>query len=170
MSDHAYAVEWQLTNQVIPPNTCPTIDTVVGGVRSALKMAENRRRYDEVADLQAVLGDIAWELSGVEAEIETVREHNATLRDLGKAWYSLANEGLALLVKLEKRLTAVEAERDRAERILAVLREPSEAVVDAAVGAVERNWMWLADVIRKSGVIAPAIAAAVAAAEREVDA
>lgn len=64
------------------------------------------------------------------------------------------------LMEANDRLAAVEAQRDRAERILAALREPSEAVVRAAQQKWDGDYCHMDDAIR---------AAVEAAAEQEVD-
>ena len=136
MRPHEFAVERQLTTQVIPPDTCPIIDKIVKAVRSAEKVADNWRRDDAVTDLQNALGDIGWKLGGLETQIETVREHNATLRQLGKAWYALADEGLAIITEQGERLAAVEAERD-------ALRRMVEAAIERVRAACENELRWI---------------------------
>jgi hypothetical protein len=67
---------------------------------------------------------------------------------------SMMVDQIPLLNQEQDTLAAVEAERDRADRILAALREPSEAVTKAAV-------------LNYGGDLTDAIRAAVAAAEKE---
>lgn len=110
MNAYAIAVQKQLDAQTIPPETCPTINKVIKALRKAQKIADASLRDDEVEELHSAIRDIDWELSGLEYELETLREHNATLRELGKAWYALAVEVCDALDEQLAAVTAAEKE------------------------------------------------------------
>jgi len=80
--------------QVIPPETCPLIDTVIQAIKKARKLAGADNKYAEADELRDVLSDVGWELYGLEDTLEDVRTHNATLRQLGKDWSAIATDAL----------------------------------------------------------------------------
>ena len=122
-----------------------------------------------------------WSVAGMADEILRLRDENAALRaeiDRLRDQLHLADqsarssraEAERIRAEIERILTEARAEinhlcrrADRAERILAALREPSEAVVDAVHG-IELREEWYA----RAQLHAAIIRAAVAAAEQEV--
>lgn len=71
----------------IPDNTCPLIDSVIGDIDNAIRLATRRVEQLDEAELRDRLDDIEREFRGTEDTLEKIRRANDTLRGLGHYWY-----------------------------------------------------------------------------------
>jgi hypothetical protein len=87
----------QKRTQRIPDQTCPDIDSVIKTVKQCERLASYSQRSDNAEELRDALRSIEWDLSEIPAEMETLREANESLRDLGRTWAEIAAEPLKAL-------------------------------------------------------------------------
>jgi predicted nuclease with TOPRIM domain len=65
-------------------HTCPDIDKVIASIKSAMKLANDKRNELEKDDpMDDTLWGIYHELDGLERSLEDLRSDNAALRDWG---------------------------------------------------------------------------------------
>ena len=83
--------EWKKEAGEIPGATCPDIDRVIKDVDSAMSLIKTLKK-DDNKDVADYASDAYYDLSGVEDELEKLRESNSQLRSLGEFWYEKCKE------------------------------------------------------------------------------
>lgn len=75
-----------------PSQTCPMIDSVISKINSCLKLSNKSTEDDDSKDLYDVIFDMRYELSKLESEMETIRNHVIDIRGWGEEWKNTAIE------------------------------------------------------------------------------
>lgn len=85
-------------------HTCPDIDTVIDGIKQALKITKSASKdLDRDSTAYNYITDIACELDGLDGQMEKLRKANSQLRDWGEDQEHEVS-------KLEERLENAESE------------------------------------------------------------
>jgi hypothetical protein len=79
-----------------PENTCPDIDSIIKAINKVYNIAyRSKCECREIGDgcgHEDKFYDIQYELTGLENELEKLREANANLRTWGQDWKNLAKQ------------------------------------------------------------------------------
>ncbi|PLR99542.1 hypothetical protein [Bacillus sp. T33-2] len=79
----------------IPPeHQCPKIDKVIKTINEVNKQA-NVGRHDEFEDLKDKLKSIEYDISGLDDDVEELREAIESVRKWGQQWKELAKKVIA---------------------------------------------------------------------------
>jgi len=70
----------------LPGHTCPLIDKIQQAIDRAFTLADRIIGSDDLAELQAAIKDIRWELNGESDKLEQIRDANLTLRNAAEYW------------------------------------------------------------------------------------
>lgn len=83
--------------QRIPGNTCPVIDAVLRELRRVHDAARAIDRDSECVIARGHADAIERAIAGLDECLEDIRTANDALRDIGKAWYGMADDACAEL-------------------------------------------------------------------------
>lgn len=91
--------KWKEEAGKIPETTCSAIDKVIKYINSAIDNCESAKKAREcdcenceVSYAVDAADDAIRDLDGLECELESLREDNERLRELGKFWYEKCEE------------------------------------------------------------------------------
>ena len=79
-----------------PKETCPDINKIIKAISEAYNRADkaedNCRKYGSDCEHEDIFSDIRYELSGIEDDLEKLRNDNEGLRSWGQSWKDLAKQ------------------------------------------------------------------------------